>query len=263
MNQEAQQRIMGYFIEEARDHLTTIEQGLLSLKESMADNELINELFRAAHSIKGGSAMLGLTSIQRIAHRMEDFFNIFRSRQGQIPVDQHLETLLLKGFDSLSMLLEELQGPQGLSEEMGNATLAELEPVFAETETHIYHLLGEVESPAAVSATPTPAPDPRQTLMAERVPQLLRQMLELYKQGDKAGIRDQLQESGRQLFEVGVTLNLPGWQFLTQAVNEAIANPANDLRTLALVTLRELKQAQQAVLQGQEQQITILQTSNP
>jgi chemosensory pili system protein ChpA (sensor histidine kinase/response regulator) len=257
MNQEAQQRIMGYFIEEARDHLTTIEQGLLSLKESMADTELINELFRAAHSIKGGSAMLGLTSIQRIAHRMEDFFNIFRSREGRIPVDQHLETLLLRGFDSLSMLLEELQSPQGLSEEMGNATLAELEPVFAETETHIYHLLGEVESAAVVSATPAPAPDPRQTLMTERVPQLLRQMLELYKQGDQSGVRDQLQEAGRQLFEVGVTLNLPAWQSLTQAVNEAIANPANDLRNLALVTLRDLKQAQQAVLQGQEQQIVI------
>ena len=53
MNEEAQKRILSYFIEEARDHLATIEQGLLSLRDSMSDPELINELFRAAHSIKG------------------------------------------------------------------------------------------------------------------------------------------------------------------------------------------------------------------
>ncbi|MEN9222687.1 MAG: Hpt domain-containing protein, partial [Thermostichus sp. BF3_bins_97] len=74
MNEEAQKRILSYFIEEARDHLTTIEQVLLSLRDSMNDPELINVLFRAALSFKGGSAMLGLTSIQRTAHRMEDFF---------------------------------------------------------------------------------------------------------------------------------------------------------------------------------------------
>lgn len=53
MNEEAQKRILNYFIEEARDHLATIEQGLLSLRDTVGDPEQINELFRAAHSIKG------------------------------------------------------------------------------------------------------------------------------------------------------------------------------------------------------------------
>lgn len=60
---EQQQRILGYFIEEARDHLNTIEQGLLNLEGTLNDPEMISEVFRAAHSIKGGAAMLGLTSI--------------------------------------------------------------------------------------------------------------------------------------------------------------------------------------------------------
>ncbi|NJR51994.1 MAG: hypothetical protein HC780_22915 [Leptolyngbyaceae cyanobacterium CSU_1_3] len=65
MQPEQQQRIMGYFIEEAKDHLNTIEQGLLNLQGTIDDPEMVNEVFRAAHSVKGGAAMLGLSSIQK------------------------------------------------------------------------------------------------------------------------------------------------------------------------------------------------------
>ena len=47
MQQEQQERIMGYFIEEAKDHLNTIEEGLLNLQSTMEDTEMLNELFRA------------------------------------------------------------------------------------------------------------------------------------------------------------------------------------------------------------------------
>jgi chemotaxis protein histidine kinase CheA/CheY-like chemotaxis protein len=258
MNEEAQKRILSYFIEEARDHLTTIEQVLLSLRDSMHDTELINELFRAAHSIKGGSAMLGLTSIQRTAHRMEDFFNIFRSHPGGVPVDQHLETLLLRSFDSLSMLLEELQSPRGLTEEVGNATLAELEPIFQETEKHIQNLLGEGSAP---SPAPTPAPAPplaARTLqqdMTEVVPQQLRQMLELFKQRDQPDIRERLTAVNAVLKEIGQVHHLAGWQQLTETFEQALGNPDADLRALALIALRDLKQGQQFILEGKSEQV--------
>ena len=75
---EDQQRILGYFIEEARDHLHTIEQGLLNLQSTVDDGEMMNELFRAAHSVKGGAAMLNLHSIHRTSHRLEDFFKLLK-----------------------------------------------------------------------------------------------------------------------------------------------------------------------------------------
>ena len=68
MLSEDQKRILGYFIEEAKDHLNTIEQGLLNLQTTIEDAEMVNEVFRAAHSVKGGAAMLGLHSIQRTSH---------------------------------------------------------------------------------------------------------------------------------------------------------------------------------------------------
>ncbi len=261
MNLEAQQRIMGFFIEEARDHLATIEQGLLSLKNSLTDPELINDLFRAAHSIKGGSAMLGLTSIQRTAHRMEDFFNIFRSNPGKVPVDQHLESLLLRQFDTLSMLMEELQSPTGLSEATGTNALAALEPVFAETETHIHNLMREGVS-ATPQPTPTPAPAPAKTsnlesIMSQVVPQLLRQMLDLFKQGDQPAVREKLLKISQTLTQVGIKYQLTQWQALTQAITSAIQQTTNDFKTLAPITLRDLKQAQQLVVQNQAQQIAL------
>ncbi|MFS8887339.1 Hpt domain-containing protein, partial [Synechococcus sp. R55.1] len=256
MNEEAQKRILSYFIEEARDHLATIEQVLLSLRDSMSDPELINELFRAAHSIKGGAAMLGLTSIQRTAHRMEDFFNIFRSRPGGVPVDQHLETLLLRAFDGLSMLLEELQSPRGLTQEVSNTTLAELEPVFQETERHIQNLLGEGTVP---SLAPTPVSSPAvrtlQQDMAEVVPQQLRQMLELFKQRDQPDVRERLAAANAVLKEIGQVHHLAGWQQLTETFEQALGNPDADLRALALVALRDLKQGQQLILAGKAEQV--------
>lgn len=252
MNEEAQKRILSYFIEEARDHLATIEQVLLSLRDSMSDPELINELFRAAHSIKGGAAMLGLTSIQRTAHRMEDFFNIFRSRPGGVPVDQHLETLLLRAFDGLSMLLEELQSPRGLTQEVSNTTLAELEPVFQETEKHIQNLLGE--GPVSAPVSPPPVRTLQQD-MAEVVPQQLRQMLELFKQRDQPDVRERLVAANAVLKEIGQVHHLAGWQQLTETFEQALGNPDADLRTLALVALRDLKQGQQLILAGKPEQV--------
>jgi chemosensory pili system protein ChpA (sensor histidine kinase/response regulator) len=119
---------LGYFIEEARDHLNTIEQGLLNLEGTLNDPEMISEVFRAAHSIKGGAAMLGLTSIQHTSHRLEDCFKVLKDHPVQI--DQKLESLFLGVSDTLKALLEHLSGPYGLSEDAANTLMSETEPVF-------------------------------------------------------------------------------------------------------------------------------------
>ena len=67
MDQDKQKQITMYFIEEAKEHLQTIESGLLDLQSIMGNQEAVNEIFRAAQSIKGGAAMLGFSSIQHVA----------------------------------------------------------------------------------------------------------------------------------------------------------------------------------------------------
>ncbi|MEA5621918.1 response regulator [Nostoc sp. UHCC 0251] len=147
---EQQQRILGYFIEEARDHLNTIEQGLLNLEGTLNDPEMISEVFRAAHSIKGGAAMLGLTSIQHTSHRLEDCFKVLKEHPVQ--VDQKLESLFLGVSDTLKALLEHLSGPFGLSEDAANTLMSETEPVFQWLNQHL-ELLVEQGNNAVASAT--------------------------------------------------------------------------------------------------------------
>ncbi|MBO1346449.1 MAG: Hpt domain-containing protein [Hormoscilla sp. GUM202] len=91
MEAEQEERIIGYFIEEAKYHLNTIEQGLIYMSNTIAAPEMIDEVFRAAHSGKGGAAMLG---INKIAHKLEDYLTIMQNCQEV--VDKKLEYLLFR-----------------------------------------------------------------------------------------------------------------------------------------------------------------------
>lgn len=153
MQSDQQKRILGYFIEEAQEHLTTIEDSLMNLQQVVNDPEAMSEMFRAAHSVKGGAAMLGLHSIQHTAHKLEDYFKILREHP--VTVDETLEQLFLQAFDALRELLDELQGPFGLTEETATATLNRVEPVFNQLQAHLSHL-----TQGAEVAPPVAAPSP-------------------------------------------------------------------------------------------------------
>jgi chemotaxis protein histidine kinase CheA/ActR/RegA family two-component response regulator len=165
---EQYQRILGYFIEESKEHLGPIEQGLLNLPKTLADSEQVNEIFRAAHSIKGGAAMLGLGSIQKTAHRLEDCFKVFK--EGPVKVDQKLETLFLRVFNTLQEQLEHLSGPTGLPEEVASNIISAAEPVFEELSTHLNSLASQSAAIPAPALALAPAPAPAAAKAAAKAP---------------------------------------------------------------------------------------------
>jgi chemotaxis protein histidine kinase CheA/CheY-like chemotaxis protein len=273
MLSEQQQRIMGYFIEEAKDHLNTLEQGLLNLQATIADPELVSEVFRAAHSVKGGAAMLGLDSIQQTAHRLEDYFKILK--ECPIKVDQKLESLCLRVFDTLQELLEQLQGPFGLTDDKANEIMAEVEPVFGELGKHMSHLVSQSGSapPEDVELVSHPAPAPTQTpitkipavneeesalrlVFQSDVPTRLREMLQQFKQADTTESRRQLQETCQTLARMGEQFDLPAWCRLLETARRAIADSGNTYRTLAPVVIKDIKQAQELILAGRATDVT-------
>ena len=97
------------YIEESLDHLADIESDLLTIEEGGAniDIDLVNNVFRAAHSIKGGAGFMGLTTIKDLAHHLENVLGMIRNRE-LIPDSQKISTLL-KGFDKLESLLNNIQ----------------------------------------------------------------------------------------------------------------------------------------------------------
>ena len=269
MQSEQQQRIMGYFIEEAKDHLNTIEQGLLNLQGTIEDPEMVNEVFRAAHSVKGGAAMLGLTSVQQAAHRLEDYFKILK--ECPVEIDQALETLFLKIFDALQALLEQLQGPFGLTNDKSAEVMAGVEPVFQELNRRFSGLMGQVNSAlledvdlgllSALQSAPAPVGAPvteesaLQLIFQSEVPVRLREMLQLFKQKETADSRQQLQAICSVLGQYGDPLDLFAWCRLLDEVRRAIANPQNSYRVLAPIVIKEVKQAQELVLSRRSTEI--------
>ena len=107
-------KFMGRFVEEARDHLARLGEGLAALDAGHVDPEGVNALFRSAHTIKGSSRMLRLASITEIAHRLEDVLGAMRD--GGLAYSAPLGQLLYRALDQLADLVDRLaQGGDGAS----------------------------------------------------------------------------------------------------------------------------------------------------
>ncbi|MDG5815556.1 chemotaxis protein CheA [Chitinispirillales bacterium ANBcel5] len=107
--------VLDELILESRDHLSSIEPDLLSLEESNSteDSEVINRIFRAIHSIKGGFSFFGYEKIIKLSHVMENVLS--RVRNGEIVFESEIIDGLLCGVDKLRLLLDDIEGTEHIS----------------------------------------------------------------------------------------------------------------------------------------------------
>ncbi len=96
------------FLEEAEEQLQFLEEGLLRLEQGAREPELIQSIFRAAHTLKGSSATLGFQQMASVTHALENIFD--RVRKNQLSVDSAMVNVLLEALDILRGLKEELAG---------------------------------------------------------------------------------------------------------------------------------------------------------
>jgi len=96
------------FIQESLEHLANIENDFLAIEEAGVnlDNELINKVYRTAHSIKGGAGFMGLTNIKNLTHEMENILGKFRSSE-LTPNPESINILLLAS-DTLRDLINNI-----------------------------------------------------------------------------------------------------------------------------------------------------------
>jgi two-component system chemotaxis sensor kinase CheA len=94
------------FLAEALDHLSTIEAALLALDERPGDVTLLNDIFRPFHTIKGNAGALGVTSVQDVAHRVENLLDLARSgRRTMGPADVDV---VLRAVDVLTSMIRDV-----------------------------------------------------------------------------------------------------------------------------------------------------------
>ncbi len=97
------------FVNESREHLAGIESQLLDIEEggANADLELVNEVFRSIHSIKGAAGFMGFATLGKLAHELENVLNLVRNRQ-LVPTSPIVD-ILLKAADKLRSMIDDIE----------------------------------------------------------------------------------------------------------------------------------------------------------
>ena len=105
VNVDLDDELIREFANESREHLVTIEADLLAIEEGGAsiDVELVNKVFRAAHSIKGASGFFGLNKVKELAHKAETILDMMRSKK--MAPNAEITNLLLAAFDQLREMI--------------------------------------------------------------------------------------------------------------------------------------------------------------
>ncbi len=103
------------FIDETKEHLQSLSDHLMILEKEPENSETINEIFRAAHSLKGMAGTMGYKRMQKLTHNMENVFS--EVRNGKMTVDSGLVDLLFQCLDALENYLDTIASTQSEGEE--------------------------------------------------------------------------------------------------------------------------------------------------
>jgi len=137
-------RFIATFFDEAQEHLESIEEMAMAMGSGRDDPELLNSIFRAAHSIKGGSGTFGFTQLAEATHEMETLFDALRKGSGH--ADASTVRLLLDACDAFKAHLARLKAGD-----------RDHDPAMDAIRTRLAGAAGEGAPAAAASAPAAPA----------------------------------------------------------------------------------------------------------
>ena len=107
-------QIIDEFVVESREHLADIENQFLTIEAGgeNVDIDLVNTVFRAVHSIKGAAGFFNFSSVQGLAHEMENVLNLVRN--GQLVPNSSMTDVLLRAADTLRAMIEDIDHSNGV-----------------------------------------------------------------------------------------------------------------------------------------------------
>lgn len=158
--------ILGEFLVEAEEMIELLDQRFISLEADPTNRAMLDEIFRAMHSMKGSGGFLGFTRLVDVAHRAENILN--KLRQGDMAVTPAVINVVLEAVDVVKLLMADIR-------ESGTDTHVEVTDISAKLD-NILAGQGPVQSetagtppaPAAALAAPAePAPDSPPTKLGE------------------------------------------------------------------------------------------------
>ena len=128
------------FIDESSEHIQTLSDCIMTLEQEPDNKDTINEVFRAAHSLKGMAGTMGFKRMQHLTHDMENVFQEVRS--DKISVDSSMIDLLFKCLDAIDAYVENIKSSSDEGTDDNELIIKELNDFIAKAN-------GQVIEPAA------------------------------------------------------------------------------------------------------------------
>jgi two-component system, chemotaxis family, sensor histidine kinase and response regulator PixL len=243
MDKELEVRLQ--FLEEAQEYLDTLEAVVLGLSATGVDPKKMDGALRAAHSIKGGAALMQFQLLSHTAHRLEDCLKILQARRPQ--VGEELENLLLSALDSIRQIVEnsrEGNDAQAIAQS-ASLTFDQLQDILGELQPEDETALASQES----------GHDLVKLFFESEVENSLLRLEEVLAQPSQPCLESELCVLAQELGGLGEMLQLSNFSSLCLSVSQYLETYPAQVEQIATLALSTWRQAQDLVLIGQRELI--------
>lgn len=248
MSQDKEVEIRLQFLEEATDYLNTIESLILTLASTDIDRQQVDALLRAAHSIKGGAAMMGFQTLSDLAHRLEDFFKVLKVQQQAIASD--LESLLLNAVDLLRQVIAFNRDGRVVEEQWLET---HVNPVFEQ----LHQLIGDVPVDDAATELPEAAQDMVATIFETEVEGCIQRLESVLADPKQPCLLEEVSIMTQELGGLGEMLELNAFTQLCESIAQHLEANPDRVEEIARLAMQAWRRSKAVLLVGQ---VELLQT---
>ncbi len=244
MSEDKEFQVRLQFLEEAQEYLDNIESGLLGIGSGKVNSQHMDGVLRAAHSIKGGAAMMGFEELSHLAHRLEDFFKVLKVGKTEA-IDDGLEGLLLESVKSLRQVTSYNRQQVNIDRQWLDGNVS---PLF----DRLHQILGDPhpEDDAALLSAEM-GEDMSILIFETEVEESLQQLESQLNNFEPNALREYLVTTAIELSGLGEILELPAFSSLCQSVITHLETNPEQLEEIAQSALNEWRRSQALVLIGQ------------
>ncbi|MGB3756247.1 MAG: hybrid sensor histidine kinase/response regulator [Rivularia sp. (in: cyanobacteria)] len=249
MSSQKELEIKMQFLEEATEHITTLENVIVEAKNNRKiDLQKINGALRAAHSMKGGAAIMGFHALSDLSHLLEDSFKVLKTGKKPLEVDSSLQGLLLSAIDWLRQIVESISIGHDVDEQWITTFCY---PVFEELRA----ILGEpaLEDAMSILATEENPQEIISLLFKTEVEGYLQRLESLLKQKESSVLREEIIMMSSQLGGLGEMLQIPAFVQLCESIIQRLSTAVSDaeVEEIAELGLQSWRNTQTLLLANQ------------
>ncbi|MEA5565868.1 hybrid sensor histidine kinase/response regulator [Anabaena sp. UHCC 0399] len=259
MSKDKELEIQMQFLEEATDYINTLEVVLLEIDiYHRIDLDKINGALRAAHSIKGGAAMMGFRALSDLSHRLEDSFKVLKTSKNSLAIDTQLQSSLLTAVDWLRQIVALLAEGNTIEEQWLKTFCY---PVFDE----LHDRLGDpTPEDAATILSTDEGQDIIPLLFGTEVDEYLQRLESVLADPSQPGLQAEVATMAAELGGLGEMLQLTAFTQLCESIKYHIENASGDglyptggdrIWSIAQLALKSWRRSQALVLTHQRENL--------